>query len=63
MYWHWKKKMHLFLLFWYCNRSVHIGQFIRLSLFNKVFGFISSIGTHGINICVVWSCIFFVSAN
>lgn len=34
-----------------------------IQLFNKVFGFISSIGTHGIYICVVWSCIFFVSAN
>lgn len=63
-----RKKKHLFYFFQYCSCSVHIGRFIRLSLFNKVFDFISSIGTHGIHICVVWSCnfffsFFFVSAN
>lgn len=62
MYWHWKKKKKAFVLFFrYCSCSVHIGRFIRLSLFNEVFGFISSIGTHGIHICVVWSCNFFFS--
>lgn len=34
-----------------------------IQLFNKVFDFIQSISTHGINICVVWNCIFFVSVN
>lgn len=67
-----ERKKKAFVLFFsrYCSRSVHIGRFIQLSLFNKVFDFISSIGTHGIHICVVWSCnfffsffFFFVSAN
>lgn len=56
-----EEKKTFVLFFRYCSCSVHIGRFIRLSLFNKVFDFISSIGTHGIHICVVWSCNFLFS--
>lgn len=56
-----EEKKSICSFFWYCSCSVHIGRFIRLSLFNKVFDFISSIGTHGIHICVVWSCNFLFS--
>lgn len=52
--WHWKKNA-----FGFCTVIVlfTLGAYL-IQLFNKVYDFIWSISTHGINICVVWSCIF-----
>ena len=49
IYWHWKKNA-----FGFCTVIVlfTLGAYL-IQLFNKVFDFIWSISTHGINICVV----------